>query len=858
MKKFGKYFLLLIIILFLNTSTVRGESTTIKYTLENGLTVLIHEMPQSSMVSVQALIKIGSAAEGEHLGAGVSHFVEHMLFKGTTKRKVGQISQEIKALGGVTNASTSYDRTICHIDLPAEYYSSAIEIMSDMLMNSLFDPTEVEKEREVVFGEMRLRDDNPDVILNELAYKTIYIRHPYQHPIIGYKSLFEKVTRDELYNFYRKYYIPNNIVFAVAGNVKASEVLLYVKEIFKDFVPQPYPVCNLPVEPPQVSPRRVEADYPTDITRMMINFQGVSISHVDMFALDVLAMILGQGNSSRLYQDLIQQKRLVTSLYTVNDTPVDQGSFEIGCTLEEVNIEKVLEAIRGQIDLIKKKGVIVQELEKAKRQVLSEYIFNRQTASDVAEDLVVNEALVGDYEFSQKYVAGIDAVTVDQIKTVARKYLVESAKTTTILKPRKESIPDAKLQIQQKDSEIKKHTLENGLRILLKEDHTFPIVTLYLALEGGLRYEDSNNNGISNLISALWTEGTKSRSSQSIAQAVEAKGASLGGFSGQNSFGLTFNCLAQDLDFGLNLFEDLVFSPTFPEDELSKLKEQTQMAILAQEDNVVYMTARAVRQNLFTVYPYRMDTLGTKESVEKIKRDDIVQFYNKLSAANNMVLAVYGDFESEKILAEIKRKFSNVPQKEIVRINLQEDPPKKFREHAQTMDKEQAVVMFGFQGAPLGSPDEAGLTVLTSLLGGGMNSRLFLKVREELGKAYHLSGRYIPGPDLGLLTFYAATTEKDVDKVKEILLQQLKEVQEIPVSDEELTSAKTYLKGLREMSLETNASLAGTTTLDELYGLGFNHYKDYNSSIDKVSKEDIERLARFYLDANKAVVVVTR
>jgi len=831
---------------------------TAKYTLDNGMTVLVSEMPASSLVSVQALIKIGSATEGEHLGEGISHFVEHMLFKGTAKRKVGQISQEIKAMGGYINASTSFDQTIYRIDLPAEHYQSAVEIMSDMLMNSQFEAQEVEKEREVVFGEMRLRDDNPDVILNELAYKTIYTRHPYQHPIIGYKPLFEKITRDELFDFYKQYYIPNNIVLAVAGNIKADKVLPYVKEVFKDFEPKPYPVRNLPAEPPQISPRRAEAEYPTDITRMMVSFQGVSISHLDMFAMDVLAMILGQGHSSRLYRELLDRKRLVHSLYAINDTPLDQGSFEINCSLDEKNIEEVLKTVTAQIDLIKQKGVTKQEVEKAKRQVLSKYVFDRQTASDVADDLVTNEVLIGDYEFSRKYVEGIKAITAADIKAAAQKYLLESTQTTVILRPQKENPEVLTEEVQLKAQEIEKYTLDNGLRVLLREDHIFPIVTIYLALEGGLRYEDSNLNGISNLTASLWPKGTKSHNSQEIAEMVESKGTSVGGFSGQNSFGLTLHFLAEDLDFGLGLLEDLIVHPTFPEDELSKLKEQVNAAILTQEDNVVYMTSRAVRQSLFKTHPYRMDTLGTKESIAKIQREDIVQFYKDLSVPNNMVLAVYGDIDSKKVLAAIENKFAQLPKKEISLVKHQEQPLQQPIEKTQSMDKEQAVVMLGFQGPLIGSADEEGVDILTSIIGGGMNSRLFLKVREELGKAYHLSGRYVPGPDMGLIIFYAATTDADVEKVKEILKEQLVEIRDKAVSDVELTEVKTYLKGVNQMSLETNASLASVTALEELYGLGFRHYKDYNQNIDKVTKDDIQRIAGLYLDLKKAVLVITR
>jgi zinc protease len=279
-----------------------GQSS--KHIFDNGLTVLVSEMPSSPVVSVYALVKAGSATEGKFLGAGISHFLEHMLFKGTHGRNVGELASRIQSVGGTINAATSYDYTIYTITVPYESFDVALDILSDMLMNATMNPEEVERERKVIFGEMRLRRDDPDRILSELVFQNVYIRHPYRHPIIGYESLLAEVTPEDLVEYYRTFYTPNNIIFSVAGNIDDQTVLPKIQEAFQGFKRTRAITRNLPEEPTQISGRRYEEEYPTDLTRLSMSFSGVSLLHPDLYALDALAEILGSGRSSRLYVDV--------------------------------------------------------------------------------------------------------------------------------------------------------------------------------------------------------------------------------------------------------------------------------------------------------------------------------------------------------------------------------------------------------------------------------------------------------------------------------------------------------------------------------------------------------------------------
>jgi len=309
-----------------------------RFVLDNGLVVLISEMPTSPMVSVYGLVRTGSAREGEFVGSGISHFLEHMLFQGAHGQPGGALAAKVQAVGGNINASTGQDFTIYTVNVPNDHFEMALDTLTGMLFNAPIDPQEVEKERDVIFAEMRLHKDNPDSWLGRLAFQNSYLKHTYRHPVIGYEDLFGRITREELWQYYKQHYAPNNIILSVAGNIKTEEIKGKIIEKLNSIPRQPFVLDIVPQEPPQISARRFEEEYPTDLARLSMAFQGVSLLNEDMYALDVLAVVMGQGESSRLYQKLYKEKGIAYSVYASNYTPVDPGLFEV---------EALCEAARG-------------------------------------------------------------------------------------------------------------------------------------------------------------------------------------------------------------------------------------------------------------------------------------------------------------------------------------------------------------------------------------------------------------------------------------------------------------------------------------------------------------------------------
>ncbi len=836
-----------------------NQAQVSKIVLDNGLTVLIQELPASEVVSIDACVKTGSAVEGRYLGMGISHFVEHMLFKGTTKRPVGAIAREVKSLGGEINASTGFDYTIYTLDLPKDSFAQGLDIISDMLMNSTFDVQQMEKERKVIHGEMRLYNDRPERVLSDLVFHNVYIRHPYRFPTIGYPVLFDSITRDELYGYYKERYIPNNIILSIAGAVKAEQILPLIKDAFKNFRPSAFLQRNLPQEPTQSYKRYAEQYYPTPLIHFSFAYQGVSVLDPDLYALDVLSMALGQGESSRLYKELYKNKRLVESISSSDFTPQDKGIFDIEGVMSKDYLKEVLTLTKNMIRDIQKHGLTQNELDKTKRQVLADFVFGNQTAPNLAGRAAIDEAITSDANFSRHYVDLIKNVSNEDIKRVANRYLQDSHLTVDVLKPKSMAPVTTQGQAVVNDEGIKKVVLANGLTILVHEDHNVLVDSIQLFVRGGTREENPDLGGIAQLTASVWTKGTLHMSGDQIASAMEQRGGVLSSNSSENTMRISMDILSGDLDFSLNLLEDLVKDPSMPQKAIDRERQDMLTAIQERQDDIMSFTSRALLKTLYLKHPMRRDPLGTQESLSKITRQDIINFYRSLMYGNNMVIAVFGNCDSDKVLRILKNKFGFLKKDSNAGFKMfHEGPPQQTRVRNLQMDKEQALLMMAFQAPSLKDDDRFGMEAIDAILGAGLSGRLFIKIRDELGQAYTTSSSYSPDLDTGTFTLYVLTKPDKIDSVKDIIVEQLKDLRTKRTSAEELDMAKSYLKGALRRSLLTNAALAHTASRDELYGLGYNSYQQFYKKIDAVTIEDVSRIANKYLDISKAAIVITR
>lgn len=407
-------------------------SDTSRVVLGNGLTILVKEVYPVSVVSISLWARAGSVDESEE-EAGIAHFVEHMLFKGTKTRPVGKIAQEIHSLGGCLNGFTSYNCTCYWIVLPARYFSTALEIMSDAVLNPRIDPAEIDKERGVIIEELKMYEDRPDAYTFEKMMRLAYAKHRYGRPIIGYEKILREINADDINRFYANYYKPNNMAVVAVGNFDISKVLNKSAEHFEHLPPghvHPNPSLK---EPPQNEFRRLDMKGKTEGGHLSLGFHIPGVFARDTFASDVLATILGEGRSSRLNLSLREKLSIVTSIEASIFAEKDPGLFVVEALFEPEKLKKVERALFDEIEKLKEKPVSGEELKKAKNMVESKYIFAQETVEGQGRKVGYYEAL-GDYTMADRYVQKLYAVTASDVMRCARKYLAkENANLVTYI-----------------------------------------------------------------------------------------------------------------------------------------------------------------------------------------------------------------------------------------------------------------------------------------------------------------------------------------------------------------------------------------------------------------------------------------
>ena len=841
-----------------------------QFTMENGLKVILEENKNAPVVALQMWVRVGSADEKDE-EAGMCHFIEHMLFKGTEKRKVREAATEIESLGGTINAYTSYDQTVYHITLASRYAQIGLDILSDAVQHSTFDPLEFEREREVVLEEIRMGEDAPSKRLFRQTMATLYQRHPYRRPVIGYEKTLRSIRRDEMVSFYKKWYAPNHMFFIAVGDFDSREMEKKVRELFKNFKPSSGAGAQRVEEPISMEVRPVISYGNFKETYLQIALPISSAKHEDTPALDALSQVLGGGEPSRLVQKIKLERGLVHSIYASSYTPKDPGLFIIGATLPAENVEKTIEAILEEVNRLRMEGVTAEELHRVRVNIESDLIYGRQTVQGLAGKIGSYELTAGDVQFEKEYMRRIALLQNEDVQTVLKKYFKIRSLGISILAPNEKADFFKTLSLKtivekvrldgapgEKKSPVFKTILDNGIRLIVKENPSLPVASIQVSFMGGVRFEEESQNGINSFIAVMVTKGTRNQSSLEIAKKVERMAGSLSGFSGYNSFGLTFTFLSQHFEEAFHLFTEVIRQPSFDQGEMEKRRRLILASIQQQEDELGRLVFKLFRKTLYEKHPYRMDTLGTLDSIRRLTQKDLKEYYQRMVIPENMVLTVVGDVDKKQVVSAVKKGFGDL-KKESPRVPIisQEPPLRKKRQAEIVKMKEQAHFVLGFLGVSYHHPDSYALTVLDAVLS-GQGGRLFRELRDKESLAYALDFMAHPNLDPGLIGVYMGTHPDKLKAAIEAVLRELKKVKDEGLTEEEVNRAKKYLIGNFEIGLQTNGAQANQMSLDELYGFGFDHYQKYPQEIQRVTREDVSRVAKKYLNLEAYAIAIIR
>lgn len=832
------------------------ETTARVFTLPNGLTIIIDEDHSAPVASVQAWCETGSIDEDKWMGAGLSHILEHMLFKGTDSRPPGSIAREVQENGGYINAYTAFDRTVFYIDTPAEGVTSAVSILADATMNATLPTEEYDKEQEVIRREYAMRFDDPDRISSQLMFSTVFSQSPYRYPVIGYLDIYNKLTREDVLDYYRTRYVPNNIFFVIVGDVDAAAIKSQLETFFEKYPRKALAPVYVPQEPPQVGKRKVEEEFATEITRLSLAWPLPPVTDADTPALDVLGFVLGGGASSPLNQEIREKRNLAFQIGSGTYALDDGGLFAIQAVCEPGKRDEVESASLDILKGFQTKPVDQASIDKARNALLASQLGALTTVRGRAADLGSSWLYSRNLNFSRDYLESINRVTPEDVQRVANKYLTTDRLNVTSLNPTGTLAKEGAEAAAARELEVKTFTLSNGLRLLVRENHKLPLVAMSATFKGALLSENPDNNGVTAIMARVMTKGTTSKTAAEIAEEIESVGGSIGSNSGNNSFSIGVGVMKPDTQLGLDLLADVVQNPSFPENEV-KTETASQLAdIKADNDEPMSVARNVLRENLFAGHPYSMRSLGNPEAIRKLNAAALRTQHDKLVTGTNGIIAVFGDVNADEIRTMAEKAFAGVPKGDGVLPDPDSVKPLTDDETvAETRDISQAIVMVGYPGVGIASDDRIALELIDTACS-DLGSPLFNRIREELGLAYFVGTSQLIGPESGGFIFYVGTRPDQVEKVGVALKEEIHRIATTGLSEEELARAKKKLIGAEAIRNQSDAAMAQTVSLDELFGLGADNYTKRGKEIEAVTIDQVRAAAKKYFDKPGSVEVI--
>jgi zinc protease len=879
---------------------------TTKRVLPNGLTLLLRESHRSPVVELQVWAGVGSADErpGEE---GLAHFHEHMLFKGTERRGVGEVAGDIEGLGGHMNAYTSFDTTVYHATLPAEAWREGLDVLADAIRHSIFDEEEVAREREVVLEEIRRSHDTPGHVLSDFAFRECYRVHPYGLPVLGPAENVAGFDRARVRRFFERWYTPDNMLVLAVGDFDAPQVAAEIERLFGDARAGEARRMR-PAEPPQEAIRAGVLRRPFEGHRVDLSWPAARFADHDATHLDLLAYVLGECESSRLIQRLREREGLVDRIDASAYTPLDRGVFSIGF---ETDAPRLLDATRRVVEETARlchEPITPDELDRARINFLASLEFDRENVAGLASRIGSFEAIGGGWEREAEVIEVLKAASPADLLRVARAWLAPEGLTIAALLPddspaeldaealreaarrgfeaaaRPAQLPaEAPAAVTEalapeddgaRDAITRTPTsigparrtdeggeridaeLSNGLRVHFLRRPEIPVAAVRLACHGGLLAEEDSTSGLTRFLAAMWTRGTRRHSAAEFAAATEGLAAEIDGFSGRNSVGLTLDCLSQSLEPALGLLGEALLEPRLASEEVERERRETLAALERREDRLGQKAFQLFAEGEFERHPYHLMMGGTPETVSRFSVEDLRTHAARLLRADRSTLALVGDVDPERLLPVLEAGLGRLPgAPDVAGADATPLPPELprgpgIRECELLKDREQAHLVVGFRGVRVDDPDRHVLELIAQLLA-GQGGRLFLELRDRQSLAYTVSASNIEGLAPGYFSIYIATAPDKIERARAGILEELERLVTREPNEHELRRAIRYGTGSFAIESQRSHIRATHLALDSLYGLGPDHSEHYPRELERVTPADVLRVARriFRLDA---------
>ena len=849
-----------------------------RHRLGNGLTVLVAPDDRVPVVSIVTWVSAGYFDEPDDI-AGVAHVLEHMFFKGTPTRGVGDIARQTKALGGFLNAGTIYDHTSYYTVLPASGFAAGLEIQADAYANSLIDADELAREIEVIVEEAKRKADSPHAVATETLFELLHDRHRMRRWRIGREPGLRALTRDQVHGFYRSYYRPSNTVLAIAGDVDVDEALCLAERRYGGLTGAPVVRDRGPAEPPHRGFRLRE--WTGDITQaeVALGWRTPPLASPDAPRLDVLASVLSAGRSSRFFR-AVRDRQLASSIAAYQYAPVDLGVFVVHATARPDRALDCAAAAWDQLARVRKGDVSEDELDRVRRVHEARWLRRLETVEGRANHLASWEAL-GDWRLANAYFDAMQRATAADIADVARRWLDPDAASVVLYRPlasppvsqsadalraaleaatpaplvpstaaHAATIAVAPVRAEDETAGVRVYRTAAGVPILVRRTPRASIAYAGVFVRAGVDAEPDARQGVSAVMARTSLKGTRTRTAATIAEEGERLGASLSALAGAETLSWTVSVPVAQIEGALALLSDVVQAPTMPDDALES-ERTVAVAQLAQlRDDMYRYPLHLATRAAWGAHPYARHTLGTEQTLRALTAAALRDWHQQAVLTGEQVIVIVGDAEPDALAAMAAGAFAS-----LVPASHQPLAAPAWSSdggcESERRDKAQTALVFAFPGPSRDDPRR----FAAGLLGGvasGLGGRFFEALRDRRSLAYTVLASPIVRPLAGLFVTYIATSPEKEEAARRGLLDEIARLRAAPVTGEELARARTYALGAWAIRQESGGAVMGDIADAWLFG-ALAELADYERQMRAVTAADLQAVAVECLDPARRV-----
>jgi zinc protease len=858
------------------------RSPVVERRLPNGLTVLVCEDRRAPVVAVITHVRAGYFDEADDV-IGISHVLEHMYFKGTSRRGPGEIARETKALGGYLNAGTIYDHTSYYTVVPSEAVEGALDIQSDALCNAAIDADELSRELRVIIQEARRKLDTPGAVARETLFERMFDVHRIRRWRIGTESVLSRLTRADVERFYRMYYSAPNIVLSIAGDIDAARVLDRVEHYYGGMAAVEPVRDRGAAEPDHAEFRYHELEGDVHQSHIEWGWRTPGLTHEQTPALDLMSVILGQGRASRLYRG-VREAGLATEIGAHNYTPDDIGIFGISAVCDPQDAEAALTAMLLEVERLRRHGVLEQELERARNIVLARLIRRFETVEGQATLLAEWQAQ-GDWQRVRTHYERMMAVRADELMQLAAMYLDPARAALLVYRPKNGNAVNWRpLSVAQMTApaptpaqapatlhtrDATAHGVEDGvhfydhpaLGIVILPRREVPLVTISVAFAGGAARETPQTAGFTSLTCRTTMKGTRTRSAAGIAEEIEALGGNLAPAVAPDAFDWAVSLPSRHFERGLEILADITWNAAFPGEEVEREKKAALGEAQRLREDMHRYPQRLFLEAAFEGDAYGLPLTAWERAVTSAGDADLLAWHARTVRQQRATLLIAGDVDADAAASLAIAHVDAVagPLATVAAESPIKGAPWPDAERERVVERQtaQTAMVLGFPGPARNDADTDALVVMAAAIS-GLGGPLFEELRSRRSLAYAVSAQPLARRRGGAFIAYIGTSPEREAEARSGLIEQLERWKEERLGATEVEAAKTYLLGSRRIRLQTNTARLGELAGAILLGRGVAELRDYEERVRAVTPERIREVAAKWLDRSRLVQGIVR